>query len=333
MRSESGWFIHKIIVSYFSLMERVDGYSYYFVRSCELRVARTGNPFGALTLLATDGSVLCVSCWGLEVGATGAVLSLPYPLRPASNGFISFDLGDAEFFDLSREDVLTHFPEFSSEFPDLVSKSNFMATLDACFGSMCAFSSSPYHAVVRAVKDHADRVLYDAYYDAPAAKIMHHAYPGGLLVHTYEMLVMFAALADTPVYNRVNRVLCTIGILYHDFGKLVEYDDANHDPTEIMFLYPHSVYGASFVKEMYGSMLSRDDMLLLLHIILAHHGKKEWGAPCEPATLSAELVHHLDMLSARADMFLHAENMSSVQGLGGRKVVTKDINPDFGKLF
>lgn len=49
--------------------------------------------------------------------------------------------------------------------------------------------------------------------------------------------------------------------------------------------------------------------------------------------LPRELVHHLDMLSARADMFLHAENMSSVQGLGGRKVITKDINPDFGKLF
>ena len=77
-----------------------------------------------------------------------------------------------------------------------------------------------------------------------------------------------------------------------------------------------------------GSVLSGDDMLLLQHIILAHHGKKEWGAPCEPATLSAELVHHLDMLSARADMFLHAENMSSVQGLSGRKVITKDILPD-----
>lgn len=138
---------------------------------------------------------------------------------------------------------------------------------------------------------------------------------------------------NTMRYASVNKELCTIGIPYHDYGKLVEYSGYDHDPTEMMFLYPHPVYGASFVKEKYGSLLSDDDLLLLQHIIVSHHGKKEWGAPCEPATLSAELVHHLDMLSARADMFLHAENMSSVQGLGGRKVITKDITPDFGKLF
>lgn len=139
---------------------------------------------------------------------------------------------------------------------------------------------------------------------------------------------MFSGLASSPVFCRLNRVLCTAGILYHDYGKLLEYSGKDHDPTEMMYLYPHSVYGAELVKEKYSSMLSADDMLLLQHIIVSHHGRKEWGATCEPATLSAEVVHHLDMLSSRADMFLHAENMGSVQGMSGRRAITKDILPD-----
>jgi 3'-5' exoribonuclease len=39
----------------------------------------------------------------------------------------------------------------------------------------------------------------------------------------------------------------------------------------------------------------------LRHIVLAHHGRKEWGSPVEPMTPEALLVHHADDLDAKLD--------------------------------
>jgi 3'-5' exoribonuclease len=33
--------------------------------------------------------------------------------------------------------------------------------------------------------------------------------------------------------------------------------------------------------------------------MLAHHGRKEWGSPVEPATNEAWILHAADMMSSR----------------------------------
>jgi 3'-5' exoribonuclease len=37
----------------------------------------------------------------------------------------------------------------------------------------------------------------------------------------------------------------------------------------------------------------------LLHMILSHHGLKEWGAVEEPHTVEAMALHYADLMSAR----------------------------------
>ena len=46
-----------------------------------------------------------------------------------------------------------------------------------------------------------------------------------------------------------------------------------------------------------------EEIEMLQHIILSHHGKLEWGSPVEPATIEAIIVHHVDNLDAKVYAF------------------------------
>jgi 3'-5' exoribonuclease len=46
--------------------------------------------------------------------------------------------------------------------------------------------------------------------------------------------------------------------------------------------------------------------------VLAHHGEREWGAPCEPCSLEALLLHHADNLDAQVGAFLGAVSGAAV---------------------
>ena len=50
---------------------------------------------------------------------------------------------------------------------------------------------------------------------------------------------------------------------------------------------------------------------MLQHIILAHHGTKEWGSPVEPAIIEAVIVHHVDNLDAKTYGF--ADELSKME--------------------
>ena len=57
---------------------------------------------------------------------------------------------------------------------------------------------------------------------APAAKLMHHNYIGGLLVHTFECCQIAENIADT-VFQRVNKDELFAACILHDIGKIYEY--------------------------------------------------------------------------------------------------------------
>jgi 3'-5' exoribonuclease len=44
--------------------------------------------------------------------------------------------------------------------------------------------------------------------------------------------------------------------------------------------------------------LASEDLLLLRHMVLSHHGRYEYGSPKLPALLEAELLHRIDDLDA-----------------------------------
>ena len=149
--------------------------------------------------------------------------------------------------------------------------------------------------------------LYDQYSQYPAATSMHHCYPGGLAQHTYECLNVFRGMYGALPWS-VNPFVIYLSILFHDMGKLFEYNKDGSRTKMIDFKY-HTVSSS----EMIGALMRKEEIFEnstithVQHCILAHHGKKEYGSPVEPATLEAFLVHECDAISGNGTtIYSHA---------------------------
>ena len=155
--------------------------------------------------------------------------------------------------------------------------------------------------------------LYTPYSNKPAARTNHHAYPGGLLTHTYELINQFFYLRQALAFN-VDPFVVVVACLFHDFGKLSEYDaDSNYTPH--FFLKGHPFMGAEAVGTALRDYKFDDNLVShIQHCVLAHHGRLEWGAPVLPASPEAFLVAKLDEISGHGIMFADAEDGQSVNG-------------------
>jgi 3'-5' exoribonuclease len=139
---------------------------------------------------------------------------------------------------------------------------------------------------------------------APAAKINHQAYLGGLLEHTLNVAKAAAAVAN--LYPRADRDLLIAGSILHDVGKVVEYRyDRVIDFTDQGRLLGHIMLGAGMVERKIDSLEGFPEKLKMkiLHIITSHHGQYEWQSPKRPKFLEAAMVHQIDLLDATIDSF------------------------------
>ncbi len=142
---------------------------------------------------------------------------------------------------------------------------------------------------------------------APAAKSLHHVYLGGLLEHTLSV----AAMAERACghYQALNRDLVLAGVFLHDLGKTAElsyqrsfgYTDAGnligHISMEVDWISREIARIPDFPEEL---------KMHILHIVLAHHGKLEFGSPVLPKTPEALLLHYLDDLDGKLESMFRA---------------------------
>lgn len=160
-----------------------------------------------------------------------------------------------------------------------------------------------------------DTALRTAFAQAPAAKSMHHAYLGGLLEHTLSVLGM--AERACGHYRDLNRDLVLAGVLLHDVGKTAElsyqrsigYSDAGN-------LLGHIALEAEWISRAMGKISGFPEELRLqiLHIVLSHHGRLEFGSPVLPKTPEALLVHYLDDLDGKLEVMFRAVKEDSGGG-------------------
>ena len=138
------------------------------------------------------------------------------------------------------------------------------------------------------------------FYDYPAGKSNHHAVRGGLAFHTLSMLKDAKGLSDN--YEQVNRSLLYAGCILHDMGKVLELTGpAATQYTAEGNLVGHLVLIDEQIMLAANELnidLESEDLLLLRHMVLSHHGKFEYGSPKLPALLEAELLHRIDDLDA-----------------------------------
>ena len=140
---------------------------------------------------------------------------------------------------------------------------------------------------------------------APAAKVYHEAYCGGLLQHTLSVAQSVSAAA--AFFPNVDRDLAITGALLHDIGKTEAY---NEDPlaidlTDAGRLQGEIPLGYYRVRREIEEIPGFDPALAqhVLHIILSHHGALEHGSPVVPCTREAVLVHMIDNLGGRLGSF------------------------------
>lgn len=141
---------------------------------------------------------------------------------------------------------------------------------------------------------------------APASISHHHAYTGGLAEHTLEVLRYLNA--QTVVFPEANTDVLITAAVWHDALKVQEYVGTKAEGFPDHWAYAPDGFGLKIGHISAGAMkfhaladehkVSSELGAAVVHCILSHHGRREWGSPVEPQTLEAMLLHQADMLSA-----------------------------------
>jgi 3'-5' exoribonuclease len=150
---------------------------------------------------------------------------------------------------------------------------------------------------------------------APAAKTMHHPYLGGLLEHSLSLVKLCRKVGEH--YQGIDVDLLQTGAVLHDFGKIDElaYDRAfgyTDDGQMIGHLVMETIMVADHIKQIpdFPDELRRH----LLHMLLAHHGKLEYGSPKLPSTPEALMLAYLDDLDSKVEAMMRLIAEPQVEG-------------------
>ncbi len=184
--------------------------------------------------------------------------------------------------------------------------------IDEMYQEVCRILDTLEHPAIKALAAAylADEDLMTGFRRCPAATNLHHAFIGGLLEHTLQLLKLAEVMV--PLYPDLNRDLVLMGLFLHDLGKTIEISwDKGFDYTTEGNLIGHVVRGviwlqvkAAVAGKESGHRFSPDALRALQHIILSHHGEPEHGAAKYPSTPEAIFVSMLDNLDARTAMGL-----------------------------
>jgi 3'-5' exoribonuclease len=147
-----------------------------------------------------------------------------------------------------------------------------------------------------------DKAVAKAFVEHTAAKQIHHAFRGGLLEHT--LSVTRNCIAFTENYPILNRDVLLTSSMVHDIGKIMELSDLpENDYTDEGQLLGHIYMGAEFVGKRIDKIEGFPQKLRneIIHCILAHHGKLEFGSPKKPALAEAIALSMADDMDAKME--------------------------------
>lgn len=168
---------------------------------------------------------------------------------------------------------------------------------DEFYGFLDSVQESHLKQLLKSIFE--DKEFFTKFSFAPAAKSWHHNYIHGLLEHT----VSVARLCDycSRFYN-VNRDLLIAGALLHDSGKVFEYQQVpSIEFTTVGRLVGHLTLADQMVCAKAAQINNFPSELLMLvrHMILAHHGEYEKASVRLPQTIEALVLHLADNLDAQ----------------------------------
>lgn len=144
----------------------------------------------------------------------------------------------------------------------------------------------------------------------------HHTMDGGHAIHTAQVLQIALDMLRSIPHSKVPETI--VAVVWHDAMKVEDYESlVLQEGDSLVRTYPQHEEGKRKTTRAYKLMrhlvnsamefraVSREnptytvDLMLIEHIILSHHGRKEWGSPVEPQTVEAWAVHAADMMSSQ----------------------------------
>ncbi|KMK75679.1 3'-5' exoribonuclease YhaM [Alkalihalobacillus pseudalcaliphilus] len=138
--------------------------------------------------------------------------------------------------------------------------------------------------------------------ESPAATKNHHEFHSGLAYHVVSMLHIAKSLAE--LYPSLDTDLLYSGVILHDLGKVRELSG----PIDTVYTLEGNLLGhiTIIVNEIDEAAkelsIEGEEVLILKHLVLSHHGKGEWGSPKPPLIKEAEILHMIDNIDAKMNM-------------------------------
>lgn len=166
-----------------------------------------------------------------------------------------------------------------------------------------------------------DDTIGIAYREAPAAKVLHHAWIGGLLEHVLTLVRVCRTIA--PLYPEVNVDLLVTGAILHDIGKVRELSwGTTFSYTLEGQMIGHISIAQGMLREKIAALPGFPDRLRVLveHMILSHHGKYEFGSPKLPMTPEAILLSALDDVEAKMQAMRNEFGRDAASGKSGAEM-------------
>lgn len=176
-------------------------------------------------------------------------------------------------------------------------------SLDEIKSQMQSFIFEIENANLQRITRHLLQKYDEAFFTFPAASSHHHNFVSGLSYHVLTMLQIAKGLCE--IYPNLNKSLLYSGIILHDMGKVRELSGpiATSYTLEGNLLGHISIASEDVAEAARELGIQGEEVLLLRHLILSHHGKLEYGSPKLPHVKEAEILHFIDNIDARMNMF------------------------------
>lgn len=155
---------------------------------------------------------------------------------------------------------------------------------------------------IQRITRHLLKKYQQAFLEYPAATKNHHEFVSGLAYHVVSMLDLSKAIAG--LYPSLDKDLLYAGVILHDLGKVMELSG----PISTTYTVEGNLLGhiTIMVNEIGKAAdelgISGEEVMVLQHLVLSHHGKAEWGSPKPPLIKEAEILHYIDNLDAKMNM-------------------------------
>lgn len=272
---------------------------FYLIKSAEVRQTRAGKDYLAFTFQDDSGEI-DGKLWDAQ----------PHNVKEFTAGRVVHMAGRREVYNntpqvnqitlrLLRTGEPNNPEDFKEKPPVDVND-----TRDYLNKKIFEIENATWQRIVRALYKKYDQ----AFYSFPAAKTNHHAFYSGLSFHTATMVRLADKIGD--IYPQLNKSLLFAGIMLHDLGKVIELTGPDHTSYTVR---GNLIGHISLIDEEITKVLmelniddAKEEVIVLRHVILSHHGLLEYGSPVRPMIMEAEIIHMIDNIDAEMMMMLTA---------------------------